>query len=296
VLEAYRNGELDAVTNVQLSPLVLKLLSPYNDFRRTPFAAVNLLELNPQSPALRDRRVRQALSMALDRERLAEGELEGTTRPAFSLIPFSSESREELQQDKEKARDLLEEAGYPDGIGFPVLRLVVNRNDTQQRVAKAVAAMWNDNLNIGAEVIVRETTEIDEIRKTGNFDVLRRGVVRTTSDVFVNMRTIFGEIAEMPAKGPQDNWSGLTDQTNSNKGIIPAPTAPGNSTSAVPSPIVNERDALFELTAIPLYFPISFSLVKPYVEGFTMNSLDSPVLTGVSIKENWQPNTPKDES
>ena len=296
VLEAYQNGQLDAVTNVELSPLVLKLLSPYDDFRRTSFAAVNLLELNPNSPALRDRRIRQALSMALDRERLAEAELEGTTRPAFSLIPFSSEPREELRQDKEKARDLFEEAGYPDGIGFPVLRLVVNRNDTQQRVAKAVAAMWNDNLNIGAEVIVRETSEIEEIRKTGDFDVLRRGVVLTTSDEFVNMRAIFGDMADRDAVGLPENWSGITDPTNTNTGIISAPTAPGTSTSALPSPIESERDALFELTAIPLYFPISFSLVKPYVDGFVMNSLDSPVLTGVAIKENWQPNTPNDES
>ncbi|HSI88314.1 MAG TPA: ABC transporter substrate-binding protein, partial [Pyrinomonadaceae bacterium] len=256
--------------------------------------AVNLLELNPNSPALRDRRVRQALSMALDRERLAEGQLEGTTRPALALTPFSSEPRTQLEQDKEKAQGLLEEAGYPDGIGFPVLRLVVNRNETQQRVARAVAAMWNENLNIGAEVIVRETSEIDEIRRSGNFDVLRRGVVLTTSDEFVNMRTIFGAIAESPASRSQENWSGLTDQTQSNNGIIPAPTSP--RASSAPSQLLTEGDALFELTAIPLYFPLTFSLVKPYIGGFVMNSLDSPLLSGVSIKENWQPKAAEDES
>jgi oligopeptide transport system substrate-binding protein len=294
VLEAYRNGELDAVTNVQFSPLVLKLLSPYEDFRRTSYSAVNILQLNPDSPALRDRRVRQALSMAIDRERLAEGELEGTTRPALAFTPFSSEARKELQQDKEKARDLLEEAGYPDGIGFPLLRLVVNRNDTQQRVARRIAAMWNDTLNIGTEIVVRETNEIENIRQSGDFDVLRRGVVLATSSEFVNMRAIFGKLAERQTVVSEEDGMKFADRPNGNR--TARNESEGSSSRDRPAPIVSESDALFELTAIPLYFPISFSLVKPYIDGFVSNSLDAPLLQGVSIKENWQPNTAGPES
>ena len=294
VLEAYRSGELDAVSNVQFSPLVLKLLSPYEDFRRTSFAAVNLLELNPERPALKDRRVRQALSLALDRDRLAEGELEGTTRPAYSFTPFSSEPRKELQQDKDKARDLMEEAGYPEGLGFPVLKVVVNRNDTQQRVAKSVAEMWKETLGVTVEIDVRELSEIDKVLESREFDVLRRGAVLSTSDEFVNMRTIFGDLKAGDRKieellGP--SVAPLSGGNNNSLGLVDTPTP-----SDTPEPILTETDALFELTAIPLYFPVSFSLVKPYVDGFVTNPLDAPLLSRVAIKENWQPTPSESES
>ena len=60
---------------------------------------------------------------------------------------------------------------------------------------------------------------------------------------------------------------------------------------AVDSPDVtmSEANAVYELWAIPLYFPTSYSLVKPYVSGFEMNSLDAPALGDVSIDADWQP-------
>jgi hypothetical protein len=52
---------------------------------------------------------------------------------------------------------------------------------------------------------------------------------------------------------------------------------------------MSEANAIYELWAIPLYFPTSYSLVKPYVSGFEMNSLDAPSLADVSINSDWQP-------
>ena len=53
--------------------------------------------------------------------------------------------------------------------------------------------------------------------------------------------------------------------------------------------ILTESEALYQMHAIPLYFPISFALVKPYVSGFEMNSLDTPNLTETAIDTAWQP-------
>jgi hypothetical protein len=51
-----------------------------------------------------------------------------------------------------------------------------------------------------------------------------------------------------------------------------------------------------ELPAIPLYFPTSYSLVKPYVLGFETNTLDAPSLKEVRIDNNWQPIKSEKES
>ena len=88
-LAAYKAGDIDAVTNADFEPLALKLLEPFEDFRRRPHAAVNFYEINHERAPFDDRRVREALAIAIERERLTEGEMEGTTRPALSFLSFS---------------------------------------------------------------------------------------------------------------------------------------------------------------------------------------------------------------
>ncbi len=295
-LAAYRAGDLDAITNADFSPLVLKLLSPYEDFRKTTHSALNFYEVNVSKAPFSDRRVRQALSNAIERDRLTEAETEGMTRPALGFLPYSSTTKANLTQDKERARELLDEAGFPDGDGFPVIKLVVNRNDTQQRIAKSVARMWKQNLNVDTEIVVKEAAELERSRSAGDFDLVRRGVVFPTSDQTANFMAIFEPRAK-PAVGP----------ANGSPASSPAPlTSPDNANTATPDQrpeseiaepdILTEDEAIYELRAIPLYFPTSFSLVKPYVAGFETNSLDAVTLTNVAIDSSWQPKSATDSA
>ena len=297
-LTAYRAGELDAVTNADFAPLVLKLLSPYDDFRRTTHSALNFYDVNSSKAPFSDRRVRQALSNAIEREKLTEGEMEGVTRPALSFLPFGTKAKDKLTQDKEKAKDLLDEAGYPDGKDFPVIKLLVNRNDTQQRVARSVARMWKQNLNLETEIIVKEPAELEQARKTGEFDLMRRGVVLPTADEAANFNVIFDSLAELKAEQANvaDKSKPGNRQTIEKPIAVPtmekaAVSGGGDQPPAVAptASVLNEQDALYELKAIPLYFPTSFSLVRPYVSGFEMNSLDVLTLSSVAIDNDWRP-------
>ena len=60
--------------------------------------------------------------------------------------------------------------------------------------------------------------------------------------------------------------------------------------------ILTEEEAIGELFAIPLYFPTSYSLIKPYILGFEINTLDAPSLKDVKIDSDWQPKKQKSES
>lgn len=286
-LAAYRNGELDAISNTQFSSLTLKLLTPYDDFRTTTHSALNFYEFNVSKAPFSDRRVREALSNAIERERLTESDAAGFTRPALKFLPFGGTAGGKLSQDKARARELMDEAGFPDGKGFPVVRLLVNRNDTQQRVARSVARMWKENLSIETELIVRDLQEVEKARETGDFDLVRRGAVFPTSADGVNFRAIFE--ASQPVLG-------TTPTPEPARPFVPkesrVPSSVSNSTEqggTDPSVILTEDDAMYELRAIPLYFPTSYSLVKPYVSGFEMNSLDAIILANVSIDSNWAP-------
>ena len=302
-LEAYRSGAIDVVTNTEFEPAALKLLAPFDDFRKATHGAVNLYEFNRSRPVFNDARVRQALAMAIERERLTEGELEGSTRPAFRFLPFGGKTVTPIVQDVDQAQELLDTAGYPDGKDFPTIRLVVNRNDTQLRIARAVARMWKQNLDVNTEIIVKEQSEIAGIRVSGDYDLIRRGVVFPTSDPQSNLEFLLSaeptphetesvkyNLHEPPASQQQSNSSLTTTDARTAHGETLETQRPTNAS------VTTEAEALVDLPAIPLYFPTSYSLVKPYVHGFDPNGLDLLLLDEISIDNNWQPTKPVGQS
>ena len=288
-LAAYRAGDVDVVTNAEFEPLALKLLEPFEDFRRRTHAAVNFYEINHERAPFDDRRVREALAVGIERERLTEGEMEGVTRPAVSFLSFSTSPEAVLVQDVSRARDLLAEAGYPRGEGFPVVKLVVNRNDTQIRIARSVARMWKQNLNIETELVVKENADLEAARTSGEFDLIRRNAVFPSADELMSI------LALLKPPGPSPRVQ-ATPIPETDEGVEAEDPRTGNEPRSGASPIgdtpdvtMSETNAIFELWAIPLYFPTSYSLIKPYVSGFEMNSLDAPSLRTVAIDSNWQP-------
>jgi len=293
-LEAYKNGEIDVLTNAAFSPLALKLLAPYQDFRQATHSALNLYEVNTNNKVLADRRVREALAISIDRQKIAEGELDGSTSPATRFLPSEKpDAGAGLAFDAERAKELLHRSGFPEGENFPELKLVVNRNDAQQRIARTVARMWKQNLNIQVNVVAVEPNEIDTVRSGGDYDLLRRGVVLPTTDEVVGMETIFGaekkpaEKAEPQANGPLAKQQTPTPTPLQHLLAEPMPSQP--LTQAGSPPAYSQEAALYDLSAIPIYFPRSFALIKPYVTGFELNSLDAVLLTDVRIDPNWQP-------
>lgn len=275
-LSAYESGEVDAVTNVPFEPLALKLLTPYKDFRRSTFGALNYYGFNTSREPFDDVRVREALALAIDRERVSRDDLQGATEPAGKFLPdaISGEKpvvnqTELLEYDVNKARELLAEAGYPDGEGFPLIRLLINRNQRQRIVAESIAAMWRSALNVETEIVIRNWDDYDAAIKAGDYDVVRRGVVMQTTSELVNIRMMFERDAlAAPIASPSPEGS------------------PGTSESAIV--VETEAQALKNLPAMPIYFASSYSLVKPYVSGFDANVLDARTLKMTRLDMNWK--------
>jgi len=310
-LTAYRNGEIDAVTNADFAPLALKLLTPFEDFRRTPHSAINFYEFNQKKPPFDDRRVREALAIAIERERLTEDEMDGASLPALSFLPIEKAGAAKLVQDAQRAKTLLTESGFPNGENFPTVKLLINRNNTQQRIARSIAKMWKRTLNIETEIVVRDAKEINQAWATDEFTLLRRGVVLPTANETINLLTIFDRqtVANNKDFQPAIDNSQTIENQNADGSVSPPPQPKTNATPATAADesmisaasetvetITTEEQAINELPAIPLYFSTSFSLVKPYIQGFDTNILDAPSLKTVRIDNNWQPKTAKSES
>ena len=107
-----------------------------------PSPTIEGLQKNP----LKDKRVREALSLAINRDALVERVMGGVAKPAGNLLPYpmfgaSKAHSEAPKADIDKARELLKQAGYENGfsitLGAPSGRYV---NDA--KVAQAIASMW----------------------------------------------------------------------------------------------------------------------------------------------------------
>jgi hypothetical protein len=175
--------------------------------------------------------------------------------------------------------------------------------------------MWKQNLNVETEILVKESEEIDSFVQSREYDIIRRGVVFPTSDETVNMLAIFSPQKTGNAKSAELNSSEAFDETKPKNpvesqsvneqgkeyqtSINPQATATEDDIiddSRQSDKILTEDEAIAELVAIPLYFPTSYSLVKPYVLGFEINTLDASSLIDVSIDSYWQPKAGKKDS
>lgn len=281
-LSAYHAGDVDAVTNAAFEPLALKLLTPYKDFRRSTFGALTYYAFNANHQPFDDVRVREALALAIDRERISRVDLGGATEPAGRFLPDAMagekpviDQAELLDHDVDKARELLAAAGYHNGEGFPVVRLLINRNEQQRVVAQSIAAMWRTALNIQTEIVMKPWEDYEATIKAGDYDVVRRGLVMQTTSEPTNIAMLFAR--ESRPTPPQPN--------------VPDALAHAASPDPVPSLTETEAQALKEMKAMPIYFATSYSLVKPYVSGFDLNVLDAPSLKRTRLDTNWSEQT-----
>lgn len=166
---AYQAGEIDYVLGSNLSPAdneiiandptLQKEVHPQpNDFR------TDYLFFDTQNPPFNNVKVRQAFSHVIDRDALIKSIIKPNQGiPAYSfLMPgFPASNSEGLKgiqnYDVAKAKQLMAEAGYPDGKGFPKLTLWLrNEAPVRQAVAQAIAASIKQNLGIDVEVSNKE--------------------------------------------------------------------------------------------------------------------------------------------
>lgn len=292
-LAAYRAGDIDAVTSAPFEPLALKLLAPYKDFRRSTFGALTFYSFNVSQPPFDDVRVREALAISIDRERVSHHDLGGATEAAGKFLPeVMSGPRpvvaksDLLEPDIRKAQELLAEAGYPNGEGFPVVRLLINRNEQQRIVAQSIAAMWKSALNVETEIVIKPWEEYEAIIRSGDYDVVRRGLVMQTTDEMTNLRMLFQADSLAATSSTPTPEVGKARDENSRQ------NAKTSEASRPSSTVDSEVQALKELKSMPIYFASSYALVKPYVSGFDANVLDVPSLKKTRIDTSWAERKP----
>ncbi|AST94480.1 glutathione ABC transporter substrate-binding protein [Shouchella clausii] len=88
--------------------------------KQSPSSNLTYLGFNTEVEPFTDKRVRQAISMAIDKDSIINGLLDGVAEPAIGplapTVTGYSQNIDTFEYDQEEARQLLEEAGYEDGF------------------------------------------------------------------------------------------------------------------------------------------------------------------------------------
>ncbi|MEY3895729.1 MAG: hypothetical protein RLZZ214_1249 [Verrucomicrobiota bacterium] len=153
----FRDGQLHVTYGA--TPEVVDLMKKEHpaELRQEPYVGAVFYRLNTTRKPLDDLRVRQALAFAVDREVLCDNVFRGF-KPAYAITPPMGDYDPPhiAGFDKEKARRLLAEAGYPGGKGFPRLKVLISSRETAATLAQALQAMWRETLGIEVEIENKE--------------------------------------------------------------------------------------------------------------------------------------------
>lgn len=148
----YATGVADLITNKGLAPpMLLDSLKKKKDFHASLFFGTTFLRFNCTKPPFQDARVRQALALVIDRKRITEKITRAGELSAESFIPPGIpryQPTEPLGYNLERARQLLAEAGYPNGKNFPLTHFIYPEGEISEGIAVELQAMWQKELGI----------------------------------------------------------------------------------------------------------------------------------------------------
>lgn len=264
-LNMYETGQLQWINDLPTS--VLEVLKKRDDFHSAPKLSIYFYKLNHDVPPLDDIRVRQALSMAIDRRQIVEEVTKAGQQPAFSVVPpgiAGYKGVAGLGEDVERAKELLAEAGYPGGRGFPKMTILYNTSETHRPIAEVIQQQLQNNLNIKLELKNMEWGSYQETVQSEKYQMARYGWVGDYPDpnTFLDMW-----VTDNPQSNT--NWSNADYDRLINEASTELDLEKRLELLRQAEDILSK-----ELPVIPIYFYTSGEMAKTNIIGFAPTAQD----------------------
>ncbi|MGD1031010.1 MAG: peptide ABC transporter substrate-binding protein [Opitutaceae bacterium] len=264
---AYRAGQIDVTMKIPTDRIDTYARERPAELHRAPLAETRYLSFNTRRPPLNDPRVRQALSLTIDRQRIVNDVLRGGQEPAGQLIPAAISAgmpgdspRRTPGYNPDEARKLLAAAGYPGGRNFPHLELA---GWSSTPVLEAIQAMWKKELGIDAVIVLREARAHVAALRSGAYDI---GFITLIPDVPVPISILENFTSDSPNNYP--HWSDAIYD-----GLLQQAEAAGDSADAKLLLRRAESRLLAEAPLAPVYFNSKDWLMGTYVHGWREDAL-----------------------
>jgi oligopeptide transport system substrate-binding protein len=261
-VQAYEADEVDFATCVP-SQDIARMRDQYPDeFSLQPLSATIFPAFDNSQEPWNDVRVRQAFSLAIDRQAIVDVLTEGTSEPAPLLVPEGIVGRDDshaLTGTVDDAKQLLADAGYPDGAGFPEFTITTTVARGRKELAELVQQMWKDNLGVTGTVEVLEENAYRawvNARKDEPYDIQ----INAWYTDYVDPNNWYKEVFVDDYRNmhfTNEEFIDLVDQ------------AAFELDEAKRAEHFTQADAILEreVPAIPAYYPTDIQLRKPWLQG-----------------------------
>lgn len=267
---AYETGEIDVAPG--LLSTVMTEYEGQDDLLLTDAIATRYIYMNLSVEPLQDVRVRKALNLGLDRETLCKMIGEDTI-PTYHLVAsammdkatgesFTEEAEQPFEENIKEAQELLKEAGYPNGEGFPELTYNYPALEMDADTAQALQQQWKENLGITIRLNAQELQVNYSERRAGNFELCRMNWTADFSDPYTYLSMLLSN-STYNCSGIQDEYyDGLIAQSDTETDV------------AARSELLHQAEQYAvgeQYYIIPLYNMKNVNLVNPEIDGIRQN-------------------------
>ena len=206
---AYTGGTAQLIKDVPTEEIPTLKKDKKDEFNVDPILGTYYLSMNLNKAPFNNKNVRKALSLAIDRDYVANTVMQGTYTPAYNYVgtgvddvdpgKFLENSKaanggktyisEDYKANLEEAKKALAEAGYPEGKGFPTITYSTNDTGYHKAVAEYLQQVYKD-LGITMNIDIVDWSSFTPKRRAGEYEMARNGWVMDYNDAS-NMIELF---------------------------------------------------------------------------------------------------------
>ena len=264
---AFRAGQLHLTESLPVSKVDTYKREQSGVLKISPFLDTYFYRLNTTRPGLADVKVRQALALAVDRAAIVEKITRGGQQPADSFTPPQVREyhpAEPLQEDFERARQLLVQAGHPGGRGLPPLEIMINSSGNHRAIAEAIQEMWRRELGLEVRVNNMEQATLLANRRTLDYQILRSDWAGDYLDATTFLKVFTSDSSNNHTGWKNAAYDRLLHEAERTAGL------------AARQALLQRAEAILlkEVPIIPIYFFTTVRLVHPAVHGWHPTLLD----------------------
>ncbi|MCZ7638398.1 MAG: peptide ABC transporter substrate-binding protein [Verrucomicrobia bacterium] len=278
----YETGQADVIWDRSLVPAeLLDRLRERPDAHPFDLLAVYFVRCNTTRTPLDDPRVRRALSLTIDRQRIVERITRGGEKPAGGLVPPATahyEAKDHVCFDPAAARRLLAEAGHPQGAGLRPLRYLFwttggGTGQEHAKVAVELKHIWETELGLRIELDNREKRVFIAAQRQLDYDLSQSSWVADYNDP-----NTFLELFGSSNGNNRTGWA-------SPRYDAWLQTAQAEADAATRRRVLAQAEGFLiaeEAVVAPVYFSSGFMFFRPdRIGGLHANALDVHPLNAV---------------
>ena len=266
----YRAGEVDYVESLTSEDLETARKQFADQLHIDPYLGIYWIGFNTGKPPLKDNvKLREALSIAIDRQTIIDKITKAGQIPAYGLVPPSTKNSDPYQPENgkldrkaqiERAKALYAEAGYSKYKPLKI-SLTYNTSEAHKKIMVAIAAMWKQVLGVETELVNQEWKVMLSNFTQGNIEAYRYGWIGDYNDPYTFLEVFQKSSAMNYSKFSSDAYDAKLKEASQTQDL------------AARAKLLQEAEKMVvdDYAFAPLYYYVTVRLLKPQFKGYAAN-------------------------